>query len=116
MTNSETERARLSRRADVERDHLLRVLDALLGRNPVERVRHRAKQIGLPIAAVAVAGTSVALVLSYRKHEQRGRARRDARLPVYVEIARGVIVSVATFVLAAIAKRSLRRLVARPGP
>jgi hypothetical protein len=115
MTDHENERARLAHRADVERDRLLRVLDALFGRHPIEQAGKRAKQIALPIAAIAVAGTSVALVVSSRKRRKhRNRdARRDTRIPAHLEIARNVLVSIATFAIAAFAKRYLGRLIAR---
>ena len=112
MTDDATERERLSRRADVERDRLLRIFDALVGRHPVAHAEHRAKQIAIPLAIVAVAGTTVgvALVQRKRKHEPRARTR-DRRMPAHLEIARGVLVSVATFMLAAIAKKYLARLI-----
>jgi hypothetical protein len=101
------DRAQLVRRADVERARLVRVIDALVGRKPIAHVVQRAKQIGLPVAAVAVGGASVALALAYRKH----RREPHAQLPVYLEIARRVIVSAGTFVLATFAKRYLARLI-----
>ena len=110
MTDDDTERERLSRRADVERDRLLRIVDALIGRHPIELAERRAKQIAIPVAIVAVAGTTVGLALSYRKHRREPRAR-ERRMPVHLEIARGVLVSVATFALAALAKKYLVRLV-----